>query len=46
LKTGRGSIMIDREGQDFEFEISISLKLAQRGWLTMSWVYGGGDAVW
>ena len=38
--------MIDQECPDFEFEMSMSKKLAQRGWLTMSWPkeYGGGGA--
>jgi len=38
--------VIDGEFQDFEFEISMSRKLAQRGWLAMSWPekYGGRDA--
>jgi len=38
--------VIDGECQDFEFEISMSRKLAQRGWLAMSWPekYGGRDA--
>jgi len=38
--------VIDGEFQDFEFEISVSRKLAQRGWLAMSWPekYGGRDA--
>ena len=41
-----GLYMIDGECQDFEFEMSISKKLAERGWLTMSWPkeYGGGGA--
>jgi alkylation response protein AidB-like acyl-CoA dehydrogenase len=40
------STVIDGEFQDFEFEISMSRKLAQRGWLAMSWPekYGGRDA--
>jgi alkylation response protein AidB-like acyl-CoA dehydrogenase len=35
--------VIDGEFRDFEFEISMSRKLAQRGWLVMSWPqkYGG-----
>ena len=38
--------VIDGEFQDFEFEISMSRKLARRGWLAMSWPqkYGGRDA--
>ena len=38
--------LIDGEFRDFEFEISMSRKLAQRGWLVMSWPekYGGRDA--
>ena len=37
-------LMIDQECSDFEFEMSMSKKLARRGWLTMSWPkeYGGG----
>ena len=40
------SISIEQEYQDFEFEMAMSKKLAQRGWLTMSWPkeYGGGGA--
>jgi len=41
--------VIDGEFRDFEFEISISRKLAQRGWLVMSWPeeYGGrGASLW
>jgi alkylation response protein AidB-like acyl-CoA dehydrogenase len=40
---------IDGEFRDFEFEISMSRKLAQRGWLVMSWPerYGGhGASLW
>ena len=39
-------LMIDQECSDFEFEMSMSKKLARRGWLTMSWPkeYGGGGA--
>jgi len=42
----RRSTLIDGECRDFEFEISISKKLAQRGWLVMSWPeeYGGRGA--
>jgi len=42
----RRSTLIDGECRDFEFEISMSKKLAQRGWLVMSWPeeYGGRDA--
>jgi alkylation response protein AidB-like acyl-CoA dehydrogenase len=38
--------VIDGEFRDFEFEISMSRKLAQRGWLVMSWPekYGGRGA--
>jgi len=38
--------LIDGEYRDFEFEISMSRKLAQRGWLVMSWPeeYGGRGA--
>ena len=38
--------LIDGEFRDFEFEISMSRKLAQRGWLVMSWPekYGGRGA--
>ena len=45
----RRSTPIDGECRDFEFEISISKKLAQRGWLVMSWPeeYGGrGASLW
>lgn len=45
----RRSTLIDGECRDFEFEISISRKLAQRGWLVMSWPeeYGGrGASLW
>lgn len=37
---------IDHEYRDFEFESSMSKKLAQKGWLVMSWPkeYGGGGA--
>jgi len=45
----RGSTTIDGECKDFEFEISISKKLAQRGWLVMDWPkeYGGrGASLW
>jgi len=40
------STVIDGEFRDFEFEISMSRKLAQKGWLVMSWPekYGGRDA--
>jgi alkylation response protein AidB-like acyl-CoA dehydrogenase len=40
------STVIDGEFRDFEFEISMSRKLAQRGWLVMSWPekYGGRGA--
>ena len=41
--------VIDGEFRDFEFEISMSRKLAQRGWLVMSWPeeYGGrGASLW
>ncbi len=43
------STLIDGECRDFEFEIAISRKLAQRGWLVMSWPeeYGGrGASIW
>ena len=42
----RRSTPIDGECRDFEFEISISKKLAQRGWLVMNWPeeYGGRAA--
>jgi len=38
--------LIDGEFRDFEFEITMSKKLAQRGWLVMSWPekYGGRGA--
>ncbi len=38
--------LIDGEFRDFDFEISMSKKLAQRGWLVMSWPekYGGRGA--
>jgi alkylation response protein AidB-like acyl-CoA dehydrogenase len=38
--------LIDGEFRDFDFEISMSRKLAQRGWLVMSWPekYGGHSA--
>ena len=45
----RRSTPIDGECRDFEFEISISRKLAQRGWLVMNWPeeYGGrGASLW
>lgn len=45
----RRSTLIDGECRDFEFEIAISRKLAQRGWLVMSWPeqYGGrGASLW
>lgn len=37
---------IDQECPDFEFENTMSKKLAQKGWLVMSWPeeYGGGGA--
>ena len=41
--------LIDGEFRDFEFEVSMSTKLAQRGWLVMSWPeqYGGrGASLW
>jgi 3-oxocholest-4-en-26-oyl-CoA dehydrogenase alpha subunit len=40
------SVSIEQEYPDFEFEMAMSKKLAQRGWLTMSWPkeYGGGGA--
>lgn len=41
--------LIDGEYRDFEFEIAMSRKLAQRGWLVMSWPekYGGrGASLW
>jgi alkylation response protein AidB-like acyl-CoA dehydrogenase len=40
------STLIDGEFRDFEFEVSMSRKLAQRGWLVMSWPekYGGCGA--
>jgi alkylation response protein AidB-like acyl-CoA dehydrogenase len=40
------STVIDGEFRDFEFEISMSRRLAQRGWLVMSWPekYGGRGA--
>ncbi len=40
------STLIDGEFRDFEFEVSMSRKLAQRGWLVMSWPekYGGRGA--
>ncbi len=38
--------LVDGEFRDFEFEISMSRKLAERGWLVMSWPekYGGRGA--
>jgi alkylation response protein AidB-like acyl-CoA dehydrogenase len=38
--------LIDGEFRDFEFEMSMSRKLAQKGWLVMSWPekYGGSKA--
>jgi alkylation response protein AidB-like acyl-CoA dehydrogenase len=38
--------LIDGEFRDFEFEMSMARKLAQKGWLAMSWPekYGGRDA--
>jgi 3-oxocholest-4-en-26-oyl-CoA dehydrogenase alpha subunit len=38
--------LIDQECRDFEFEVSMSKKLANKGWLVMSWPkeYGGGGA--
>ena len=38
--------VIDGEFRDFEFEMSMSRKLAQKGWLVMSWPekYGGHGA--
>jgi len=38
--------LIDGEFRDFEFEMSMSRKLAQNGWLVMSWPekYGGRNA--
>lgn len=38
--------LIEQEYRDFEFEISMSKKLAQKGWLVMSWPkeYGGQGA--
>ncbi|MBM3118026.1 MAG: acyl-CoA dehydrogenase [Chloroflexi bacterium] len=41
-----GTHLIDQEYRDFEFEISMSKKLAQKGWLVMSWPkeYGGQGA--
>jgi alkylation response protein AidB-like acyl-CoA dehydrogenase len=41
-----GAHLIDQEFRDFEFEISMSKKLAQKGWLVMSWPkeYGGQGA--
>jgi 3-oxocholest-4-en-26-oyl-CoA dehydrogenase alpha subunit len=38
--------LIDGEFRDFEFEVSISTKLAQKGWLVMSWPeqYSGRSA--
>ena len=38
--------LIDGEFRDFEFEISMSRKLAEKGWLVMSWPekYGGRGA--
>ena len=41
--------LIDGECRDFEFEMSMSRKLAQKGWLVMSWPreYGGrGASLW
>ena len=45
----RRSTLVDGECRDFEFEMSMSRKLAQRGWLVMSWPreYGGqGASLW
>ncbi len=41
-----GTHLIDQEYPNFEFEISMSKKLAQKGWLVMSWPkeYGGQGA--
>lgn len=41
-----GFTLIDRECSNWEFEKGMSRKLAQRGWLVMSWPkeYGGQDA--
>jgi len=38
-----GARLIEQEYRDFDFEVSISEKLAQNGWLVMSWPkeYGG-----
>ena len=42
----RRTTLIDGECRDFEFEMSLSRKLAQKGWLVMSWpeAYGGCGA--
>lgn len=42
----RRTTLIDWECPDFEFEMSMSQKLAQKGWLVMSWPeeYGGRGA--
>jgi len=41
-----GTRLIEQECSDFDFEASISKKLAQKGWLVLSWPkqYGGQDA--
>lgn len=41
-----GTHLIDQEYPNFEFEISMSKKLARKGWLVMSWPkeYGGQGA--
>ena len=38
--------LIDQDYRDFEFEVSMSKKLARQGWLVMNWPteYGGGGA--
>ncbi|MBM3167347.1 MAG: acyl-CoA dehydrogenase [Chloroflexi bacterium] len=42
----KGTQLIDQECMDFDFEVSMSKKLARKGWLVMSWPkeYGGQDA--
>jgi len=41
-----GTRLIDQECPDFEFEVFMSRRLAQKGWLVMSWPkeYGGQGA--
>jgi alkylation response protein AidB-like acyl-CoA dehydrogenase len=41
-----GTRLIEQECPDFDFEVNISKKLAEKGWLVMNWPkeYGGQDA--